>query len=131
MVYPNSYISVLPLGTCSDCSLGLPRSPRLCSSHTSPTVLLPGPVHLLPPQLVVPGKVYSVRLVGESLLIPTQVVQNQIMQQMMSGGNAAQGPTPGNGQLPSEMTQQFNETANVPNNRVDQRERNQYRQPST
>ena len=61
----------------------------------------------------------------------TQVVQNQIMQQMMSGGNTAQGPTPGNGQLPSEMTQQFNEANNVPNNRVDQRERNQYRQPSS
>ena len=60
----------------------------------------------------------------------TQVIQNQIMQQMMTGGNASQGTAGGNGGMPSDMTQQLNEVSNVPNNRVDQRERNQYRQPS-
>jgi hypothetical protein len=61
----------------------------------------------------------------------TQVIQNQVMQQMMTGGNAPQGIAGGNGGMPSDMTQQLNEVSNVPNNRVDQRERNQYRQPST
>ena len=64
----------------------------------------------------------------------TQVIQNQIMQQMMMGGGAGQqggvGPAAGGG-MPSQMTQQFNEASNVPNNRADQRERNQYRQPSS
>jgi len=32
--------------------------------------------------------------------------------------------------MPSEFTQQLNEVNNAPGNRVDQRERNQYRQPS-
>jgi desulfoferrodoxin (superoxide reductase-like protein) len=61
----------------------------------------------------------------------TQVVQNQLMQQMMTNGNKSQGVAGANGGMPSQMTQQLNEVSNVPNNRVDQRERNQYRQPST
>ena len=63
--------------------------------------------------------------------IQTTVIQNQIMQQMMStggGGQQAQGP---GSSMPSDMTQQLNEVRNVPNNRADQRERNQYRQPSS
>ena len=46
-------------------------------------------------------------------------------------GNMSQGGIGGNSGMPSNMTQQLNEVSNVPNNRVDQRERNQYRQPST
>ena len=60
-----------------------------------------------------------------------QVMQNQVMQTLMMGGqNQQQNPGPPGMKMPSDMTQQFNETRNVPNNRVDQRERNQYRQPS-
>ena len=60
-----------------------------------------------------------------------QVMQNQIMQTLMQGGQGQQqNPGPPGMKMPSDMTQQFNETRNVPNNRVDQRERNQYRQPS-
>jgi hypothetical protein len=53
------------------------------------------------------------------------------MQQLMMGGDTPQGKAGVNGGMPSDMTQQLNEVSNVPNNRVDQRERNQYRQPST
>jgi desulfoferrodoxin (superoxide reductase-like protein) len=60
-----------------------------------------------------------------------QVMQNQIMKSLMMGGkDQQQNPGPPGMKMPSDMTQQFNETRNVPNNRVDQRERNQYRQPS-
>jgi desulfoferrodoxin (superoxide reductase-like protein) len=59
-----------------------------------------------------------------------QVMQNQIMKSLMMGGkDQQQNPGPPGMKMPSDMTQQFNETRNVPNNRVDQRERNQYRQP--
>ena len=61
----------------------------------------------------------------------TQVIQNKVMQQLMMGGDTPQGKAGANGGMPSDMTQQLNEVSNVPNNRVDQRERNQYRQPST
>ena len=69
--------------------------------------------------------------------IQAQVLQNQVMQQLMMGdkggqggggvGPANPGAQPG---MPSEFTQQLNEVQNAPGNRVDQRERNQYRQPS-
>ena len=59
--------------------------------------------------------------------IQTQVLQNQVMQQLMMGDQGGQG---GQGVMPSEFTQQLNEVKNAPGNRVDQRERNQYRQPS-
>ena len=61
--------------------------------------------------------------------IQQQAVQNQIMQSMMMSGGSGQGSS-GKPGMPSDMTQQLNEVRNVPNNRVDQRERNQYRQPS-
>jgi desulfoferrodoxin (superoxide reductase-like protein) len=65
--------------------------------------------------------------------IQEQAVQNQIMQSLMMNGNKGQGggtqpgTQPG---MPSDMTQQLNEVRNVPNNRADQRERNQYRPSS-
>jgi len=59
--------------------------------------------------------------------IQTQVLQNQVMQQLMMGDKGGQGGQSG---MPSEFTQQLNEVKNAPGNRVDQRERNQYRQPS-
>ena len=47
------------------------------------------------------------------------------------GGQGAQGAKPAmpgaQPGMPSEFTQQLNEVKNVPGNRVDQRERNQYR----
>ena len=61
--------------------------------------------------------------------IQQQAVQNQIMQSMMMSGGPSQGGT-GKPGMPSDMTQQLNEVRNVPNNRVDQRERNQYRPSS-
>tara|TARA_R100000750_G_scaffold47370_1_gene32258 strand:- start:45 stop:494 length:450 start_codon:yes stop_codon:yes gene_type:complete len=62
--------------------------------------------------------------------IQTQVLQNQVMQQLMMGDKGGQGGQGGQGGMPSEFTQQLNEVKNAPGNRVDQRERNQYRQPS-
>ena len=57
-----------------------------------------------------------------------QVMQNQIMKTLMMGGkDQQQNPGPPGMKMPSDMTQQFNEARNVPKNRVDQRERNQYR----
>ena len=69
--------------------------------------------------------------------IQAQVLQNQVMQQLMMGDKGGQGgggvgPSKPGAQpgMPSEFTQQLNEVQNAPGNRVDQRERNQYRQPS-
>ena len=61
--------------------------------------------------------------------IQQQAVQNQIMQSLMMNGNKGQGGGTQSG-MPSDMTQQLNEVRNVPNNRTDQRERNQYRPSS-
>ena len=61
--------------------------------------------------------------------IQQQSVQNKIMQSLMmskNSGEATSGLQPG---IKSDLTQQLNEVRNVPNNRVDQRTRNQYRQP--
>jgi hypothetical protein len=77
--------------------------------------------------------------------IQAQVLQNQVMQQLMMGDkggqggqNGAQPAMPGaqpgipgaQPGMPSEFTQQLNEVKNAPGNRVNQRERNQYRPPS-
>ena len=66
--------------------------------------------------------------------IQAQVLQNQVMQQLMMGGQGGNGAGPvkpgAQPGMPSEFTQQLNEVQNAPGNRVDQRERNQYRQPS-